>query len=347
VTIVRIKGFKIFQDRQGRWRCYHRQTGVAIKAPIGSAEFLAECAAIIAKNVAKPAPGTLGLLIADYRASEVFSDLAPRTRTDYQRIFDYLHVIDGTILTHFNRPLVVKIRDKAAASKGRRFGNYVKAVLSILFKWGCERGYLADNPATAISNMRRPKGLPKANRPWSDQERHVVLEAASPSLRPAIALMMFTGLGPKDALALPSNCVRDGEISTRRSKTGEPVFWPLPKPLAAVLDQAPRHFAMTLCAHSGGLTWSQGGFGESWSYLRRRLEREGLIGPGLTLYGLRHTVAVILREIGYDERTIADALGQKTTAMARHYADGADLKRKMRGVVKNFDAELARRGDGK
>jgi len=58
-------------------------------------------------------------------------------------------------------------------------------------------------------------------------------------------------------------------------------------------------------------------------------------------------VAVILREIGYDERTIADALGQKTTAMARHYADGADLTRKMRGVVKKFDAELARRGDGK
>jgi hypothetical protein len=29
--------------------------------------------------------------------------------------------------------------------------------------------------------------------------------------------------------------------------------------------------------------------------------------------------------------------------MARHYAKGADLKRNMRGVVKNFDAELARR----
>jgi hypothetical protein len=41
------------------------------------------------------------------------------------------------------------------------------------------------------------------------------------------------------------------------------------------------------------------------------LEKEGRIGPGLTLYGLRHTVAVILREAGHDERTIADALGQK------------------------------------
>jgi len=68
--------------------------------------------------------------------------------------------------------------------------------------------------------------------------------------------MMFTGLGPKDALALPRNCVRDGEISTRRSKTGEPVFWTLPKPLAAVLDQAPRHisprrFAPILVASPG------------------------------------------------------------------------------------------------
>jgi integrase len=74
-----------------------------------------------------------------------------------------------------------------------------------------------------------------------------------------------------------------------------------------------------------------------------RLEQSGALGPGLTLYGLRHTVAVILREIGHDERTIADALGQKTIEMARHYAKGADLRPKMRGVVASFDAELSKR----
>jgi integrase len=73
------------------------------------------------------------------------------------------------------------------------------------------------------------------------------------------------------------------------------------------------------------------------------LEKDGRVGPNLTLYGLRHTVAVILREAGADERTIADALGQKTVEMARHYARGADLKRKMRGVVANFDREVNRR----
>ena len=77
--------------------------------------------------------------------------------------------------------------------------------------------------------------------------------------------------------------------------------------------------------------------------MRRRLEAAGKVGPGLTLYGLRHTVAVILREIGCDERTIADALGQKTIEMARHYAKGADLRPKMRGVVRSFEAEPDKR----
>ena len=47
MTSVRVKGFQIFIDRHGRWRCYHRKTGSPIdlaKAPLGSAEFFAECA---------------------------------------------------------------------------------------------------------------------------------------------------------------------------------------------------------------------------------------------------------------------------------------------------------------
>ena len=56
--------------------------------------------------------------------------------------------------------------------------------------------------------------------------------------------------------------------------------------------------------------------------------------------GLRHTVAVILRECGYDERTIADALGQKTIERARLYARGVDLTNKMTDVAKKFGPEV-------
>jgi integrase len=347
MTAVRVKGFKMFRDRHGRLRCYHRKTGMPIdlvKAPIGSAEFFAECARLSALAVATtPKPGTLGMLIAGYRDHSAFRELAPRTRSDYQGVFDYLKPIADTPLIKFDRPLVVRIRDKAASSRGRKFANDVKARLSTLFGWGSERGYLATNPASGIKDIRKPKGTPDANRPWADEERDAVLAASPPHIKPALALMMFTGLGPRDALALPRGNYRNGEIATRRSKTGEPVFWPCPSPLAEILARAPAHSAVTLCANSNGRPWTLSGFRASWRPVRRRLEVAGKIGPGLTLYGLRKAVAVILREMGYDERTIADVLGQKTIEMARHYAKGADLKTKMRGVVKSFEAELNKR----
>ena len=307
-------------------------------------EILRTCAEVKNdKRDTAPKPGTLGLLICAYRSSPAFQDLAPRTQSDYQKVFDYLRPIADTPLIRFDRPLVVRIRDKAAAAKGRRFGNYLKTTLSLLFAWGAERGYLGANPASGIKGMRRQKDAPEANRPWADAERHAVLDSAPGHMRPAIALMMFTGLGPKDALTLPRNHWRSGELATRGAKTGEPVYWPIPVPLDMILRNTPAHSATTLCATSTGRPWTISGFRASWRTLRVRLEKEGLVGPGLTLYGLRHTVAVILREAGHDERTIADALGQRTIEMARHYAKGADLRGKMRGVVKSFDAELAKR----
>lgn len=347
MTIIRVKGFQIFRDRHGKMRCYHRKTREAIDlraCPLGSVEFFAKCGRISdSQTTLTIKPGSLGHLIELYRKHDFFLDLADQTKSDYQKVFNYLKNIEDVALTKFDRPLVVRIRDRAAVKKGRRFGNYVKAVLSLLFNWGSERGYIRENVAAGIKDIRRKKGATRANRPWSDAEREIVLEAAPGHMRSALALMMFTGLGPKDALTLPRTFVRDGEIATWRSKTNQPVFWPMPKPLADILADAPEHSAMTLCATSFGRPWTLSGFRASWRPIRVKLEKVARVQPGLTLYGLRHTVAVILREIGFDERTIADALGQRTIEMARHYAEGADLRMKMAPVVAAFDSELNKR----
>jgi integrase len=348
MTVVRVKGFKIFDDRHGHQRCYHRKTGIKIdlkKAPLGSAEFMAECARMRALTTADsaPKPGTLGLLIAAYRAHPAFTDLKPRTRSDYQAVFDYLQPIADTPLVKFDKPLIVRIRDKAAKDKGRKFANDVKARFSGLFGWGSERGYLPSNTASGIKDIRRPKDAPDANRPWSDGEREAVMAAMPAHMLSAIAVMTFTGLGPKDTLTLPKSFHKANEIATRRSKTGEPVFWPCPTQLTEILAAAPQHDAITLCANSYGRPWTVSGFQASWAKERAKLQRDGKIGPALTLYGLRHTVGTILREMGYDERTIADALGQSGIEMARHYVKRADLRPKMRGVVDKFEAELDKR----
>jgi integrase len=348
VTHVRVKGFQIFRDRHGRPRCYHRRTRVAIdleKSPLGSAAFFAACSTISALQEAAPPPkpGTLGLLIADYRGSQAFGDLAPRTRQDYQRVFDYLRPIADTPLVRFNRPLIVSIRDRAATKRGRRFGNYVKQVLSLLFAWGAERGVLEGNPADNIRNLRRPRGAPAANRPWGDAEREAVLAEAPPHMKVPFALMMFCGLDPQDALRLPRSAIRDGMIDTRRGKTEEPIWIPLPTPVKAALADAPQHDAITVVATKRGRVWTVDGFRASWRPLKQRLQDAGRVSTGLTLKGLRHTVATILAEMGYDDRTIADMLGQRTLAMAQHYSKRADRSRKMAVVVRQFDAEVNRR----
>ena len=158
------------------------------KAPLGSAEFFAECTRIMRAGDARPSRSRapLGLLIAAYRGHPAFTDLAPRTKSDYQRVFDYLKPIADTPLVRFDKPLVVRIRDKAAQDKGRKFANDVKARFSGIFGWGSERGYIATNPAAGIKDIRRRKDAPEANRPWADEERDVVLAACPAHIRPPL-----------------------------------------------------------------------------------------------------------------------------------------------------------------
>ncbi len=91
MTVVRVKGFQIFLDRHNKPRCYHRATRTPIdlrKTPLGTQAFFAECARITekAKITAPAKPGTLGMLIAGYKTHRAFTDLAPRTRSDHDRL---------------------------------------------------------------------------------------------------------------------------------------------------------------------------------------------------------------------------------------------------------------------
>jgi integrase len=348
MTYVRVKGFKIFADRHGKVRCYHRATGTAVdleKHPIGSAGFIAECDRItrLADKGMTAKPGTLGLLITEYRKHHAFQDLADRTKADYQRVFDYLQPIADTALVRFDSPMVARIRDKAGESKGRRFGSYVRTVLSLLFAWGKERGYVKINPAEGLKGIRKPKDAPEANRPWRDHERHAVMEALPAHMKPAMALMMYCGLDPQDALSLPRSAIKGDMIDTKRGKTKEPVWLPLPSPIANVIAAAPDHDAVTVCANSYGRPWTVSGYRASWRRVRIPLEQAGKVQPYLTLKGLRHTVATILSEMGKGPEDIRLYLGQKTDAMAKHYSRRADHTERNTETTIDFVAEVNRR----
>lgn len=357
MTLVRLKGFKIYKDRHKIWRCYHRATGIAVdlkQFDLGTAQFFAECSRIAGLNKlsAEKKIGSLGSLIKSYRAHHDFLGLSPRTRYDYNRCFDYLKPIEDTVLSAFTSPLVVKIRDKAAQKMDRKWGNYVKTCLSLVFAWGVERGHLSVNPAFGIKGIKRPKDAPDVNPPWSDENRNIVLAEIPHAIDVEIHLMMFCGLDPGDVVKLPPTAIKDGKLNTRRQKTKEPIWVDLPDPVIKAIaraenDQgyAPKPDSISFCTNTRGKPWTKSGLDSAWQKYRSRLIRECKLptDTSLTLKGLRHTVATILAEMGYDERTIADMLGQKTVEMARHYSRHANKTKKLTAVVQHLNAEIALR----
>lgn len=341
---IRVPGLKIYRSR-GKLYAYHRKTRTRLRAPIGSAAFLAAIERLDNLTPPPPKPGTLGSLIAAYRAGPEFAELAPRTRADYQKILDYLKPLDGDALIAITAAYVIEIRDAAFAKHKRRFANYVLAVLRLLLKWGAVRGLVDINQAAAVPQIRRPRHAAPANRPWSRAECDVVLAAATGGIRVAIALGMFAGMREGDAITLPRTAYDGAWLRWRQGKTGHPIAVPAHPRLKALLDawlaeragvQPPAVEATTLVVGIRGRPYTIEGFRRMFFGLIRELEHAGKIGPDLTFHGLRHTAGTGLANQGVEPRTIAALLGHRTLAMAAHYSEGADREKRAAAAVRKL-----------
>src|SRR5215469_8410490 len=124
---IRVPGVKVYKSR-GKLYAYHRKTGQRIRAPFGTAAFLAEIERLDKSRPPEPKPGTLGALIHAYRRSPEFLELADRTRRDYQKVFDYLQPLDDDPVLMMISAQVIEIRDAAFQAHKRRFANYVVQV---------------------------------------------------------------------------------------------------------------------------------------------------------------------------------------------------------------------------
>ena len=136
-----------------------------------------------------------------------------------------------------------------------------------------------------------------------------------------------------DVVALPKTAFRDDWTRHETRKRRVEVVLPLTDELRREILRAPAHDAITLCANSFGRPWTEDGLRCSFGRLRDKLEKAGEIEPGLTIHGLRHAMAAELAENGVTDSEIACWLGQKTTAMARHYSSRDDKKRRMEATV--------------
>ena len=337
-TIVRVRGIKRYRHpKTGVEYCYHRATGKRIDEPFGSGAFFERLAQLEAEAKGraeqKAKPGTLRSLILDYRVSEKFTDLAPRTRKDYEKVFAFLEPILDQPLAGFDTATMIALRNRWSRQRGRRFVNYVRTVLSLVFRHGMSELIVKSNPLADVQPIQRNKHATPLNRKWEASERAEVWQACPAHLKLPLAIGLTSGMREGDVLALKRDVIRDGRISIRTAKRDVWVDIPVSREIREALAGQPAHNAITLCATSRGTPWTNNGFRASFFKLIRSLEEAGKLQPGLTFHGLRHTVASVLAENGASAEDIAAVLGRKDSAMARHYAEMADRSRRTRATI--------------
>lgn len=332
---IRVKGIKRYREpKTGKTYCYHRASNTRIEAEFGTAEFFNELErAERAWKAKRGTSGTFGHLVDGYKASPEYLRLAPRTREDYEKVFIYLAKMRPMPVAKITPAFVMGVRNKAFASRKRRFANYVVQVLSRVCSVGKPLELIGSNPAEEIPKIMRATGERELNRPWSLAEREAVLAAAPPHMAAPIALSRYLGVRLGDMVKMQRSAYRDGLISFITSKSATEVTIPAPEPLVKALAGMPKHHAVRLFVNSRGEPWTLHGFSSSFRKLIGKLEKDGKVGSGLTFHGLRHSVATDMREAGYDQRQIADVLGQKTEAVVAVYSKRADMRRSNAKVI--------------
>jgi integrase len=343
MPLIKIRGVKAYVSK-GQVYAYHRATGTRLKSLYGSPEFFAELAHIEDERKAIPKeakPGTWGAIAALYRAGHL-PTLKPRTQKDYGKVLDWTKPLDGMPLDGWTRGFVLKLRDKAFEQRKRRFANYVVAVVQSVFSWALDREHVRDHDIRNIKIIKRPKDMPRANRPWTRDEWEAVIAVAPPHLRAPILLCGVLGWREGEALARPraDYIAKDKKIKRISAKSGKVVKTPVPRLISDALDALLPHEATTLLVNSKGRPWTSTGFQTSVFAFLNQLKAAGQVGDGLTIHGLRHTCGTLMRELGFDKDTIADMLGQETAGMAEWYARDAQLEKKLAGVVEAIDEQL-------
>lgn len=335
---MRIKGIKRYRHpKTGIIYTYHRKTGKRIEAEFGTPAFIEELATIErGMKAVKAKPGTVGLLLDHYRKSRSFAALKPRVRRGYEDAIRYLERLRNMPLTEVTPGFVAQMRDKVHEQRTWHFANEVRKVLSVAFSVACEAGLADHNPVKETKKAKRPKDAPRANRPWTYEERVAVMNTAPKHLKLPIALAMYMGWREGDVLSMTKTARKGMWFQLTTQKTGEHAEMPIPCPLIAILKDCTAHDAITLCANSKGKPWTQDGFSSSlWKFLKK-LEAEGKVGPGLTMHGLRHTAATVLKESGASDDDIAAWLTH-SPQMARHYSRDASKRERRKAIVKTFD----------
>ena len=274
-------------------------------------------------------------LIENYRHSPSWAKLSPRTRKDYERVFDWIERTMGKMdPAKMDQPTIIRMQE--AQSYRMRFANYIVQVMKVLFSRAGKIGWMDTNPAKGIDMLQRAPDAPDMHQPWP-REAQEAFRAAAPAGAPErTAFELAVGVSQRigDTLALRWAQIGPDGFSIVQSKTQTALVIPPTSTLEAYLATIERRGPTIVTAENGGpLGYS--GFAKRFRAARSaaaaRLREDGRddlaeLMERLTVHGWRYTVAAEMAQAGASDAEIMAVTGHKTLSMIRKYG-GAERQK--------------------
>jgi integrase len=334
VDAIRAKGSDYFYFRR------HGQRWPLPGRP-GDAEFSAAFVDLLTKTDISAPPrrvgeGSVAAMIRDYRASDEFLALKPKTQRDYGRMLELLAPIDAHPAEGVRRRHIRELR-KAFAGKARSQKLFTQ-VVSAMFNFGIDNDYCAANPATRMKRL----GKAKAFVAWSD-EQCAAFESSNPArhLMTGYMIARFTGQRRGDVLRMARSAYNVGCIEVRQEKTDEPVVIPAHRRLKAYLDDLPKD-SLLFVVDARGRPVAETAFSKEF---RAALNAAGL--AQLHFHGLRHSAGRALAEAGCSSHEIQSITGHRTLQMVEHYTKAARQKKLASSAISKLEGTRTERESAK
>ena len=198
--------------------------------------------------------------------------------------------------------------------------NFIK-VMSQLFSWAVDAGYVDVNPALGVSC---PTPKTTGHHVWTDDEvlQYYKKHLLGTKPRLAMDLLLYTGLRRSDVVNVGRQHVEDGILSFRTQKSGETVLVTMPilPPLQKSIDAGPCG-DMTFLITEQGKPHTAKGFGY---WFGKHCKSAGVPGRA---HGLRKAGATSAAENGATSHQLMSIFGWLNPRQADQYTKEADRKK--------------------
>lgn len=294
-------------------------------------------------------PQTLKELVITYQATMAWANLAPSTKRQRRRHYEYmLNYFGGTMSLkdaelHGIRRKVANWRDMMAQT-GPYESREAVVTMTSLFNFALREGYMEDNPIRGMRPVAPPVSL--VDQLWSDAQVEAFMAHARKDIGDLFTVALWTGLRSGDVRQLCTSQLSEGWIEMRTQKTGGIVLIPyyLSPDLLKILS--PIQFLKwkpdaPIFRAPRGRPWFLSSMHKSFSATKKRA---ALPAEGLRFHDLRGTFMTRCSSAGCtpDEIAVLTGAVQTRTSMRAYIAATRDkAERAYRKLIAHHYPEKA------